>query len=78
MITLIWGTLFNLKKSGKEDKAEIISDICNKIINYSIKRGSGDNLSCILIGFDNFFNNKSSLKKIINNIESQTCNEMIA
>ena len=78
MISLIWRTLFNLKKLGKEEKTEIVSDICNKIINFSIEKGSCDNLSCILIAFDNFFNNKDSLNKILNKIGNQNCNEMIA
>ena len=66
-----------MKKSGKEEKSEIISEICNKIINFSIQKGSSDNLSCILIAFDNFFNNKDSLKRIVNKIERQSFNEMI-
>ena len=66
-----------MKKSGKEEKSEIVSVICNKIINLSIQKGSSDNLSCILIAFDNFFNNKDSLKRIVNKIERQSCNEMI-
>ena len=78
IINIIWITFFNLKKSGIENKSEIVSNICNKIINYSIENGSNDNLSCIFIGFNNFFNNKESLNKILNKIEIQTCNEMIA
>ena len=74
---MIWTTLFNLKKLGIEKKDEICSNICNELINLSIKKGSQDNLSCIFIGFDNFFNNKDSLNKILKKIESQNCNEMI-
>lgn len=74
---MIWTTLFNLKKLGIEKKDEICSNICNELINLSIKKGSQDNLSCIFIGFDNFFNNKDSLNKILKKIESQNCNKMI-
>lgn len=74
---MIWTTLFNLKKLGKYKKDDISSDICNKIINLSIEKGSQDNLSCIFIGFNNFFNNKDSLNKILKKIEVQSCNEMI-
>ena len=77
IINLIWTTLFDMKKSGKEKKSEIASNICNKIINTSIEKGSNDNLSCIFIGFDNFFDNKESLNKIIKKLEGQSCNEMI-
>ena len=74
---MIWTTLFNLKKLGIEKKDEICSNICNELINLSIKKGSQDNLSCIFIGFDNFFNNKDSLNQILKKIESQNCNKMI-
>ena len=74
---MIWTTLFNLKKLGIEKKDEICSNICNELINLSIKKGSQDNLSFIFIGFDNFFNNKDSLNKILKKIESQNCNKMI-
>ena len=77
IINKIWSTFFNLKKSGIENKNIIVSNICNNIINFSIKKGSNDNLSCIFIGFNNFFNNKESLNKILRNIEIQSCNEMI-
>ena len=78
IIILVWKTLLDMKKSGKDEKSEIASEICNKIINSSIEKGSCDNLSCIFIGFDNFFNNKDSLNKIIKKLENQSCNEMIA
>ena len=78
LINLIWAELFNLKKLGKEEKSKIVSGICNKIINVSIEKGSSDNLSLIFIGFDNFFNNKDSLNKILKKIENQSCNAMIA
>lgn len=77
IIKIVWKTFFNLKQSGIENKNEIVSNICNKIIKYSIENRSGDNLSCILIVFNNFFNNKESLNKILKNIENQSCNEMI-
>jgi serine/threonine protein phosphatase PrpC len=77
IILLIWKTLFEIKKSGKEKKSEIASNICDKIIKYSIEKGSCDNLSCIFIGFDNFFNNKESLNKIMKNLEKESCEEMI-
>ena len=54
-----------------------MADICNKIINFSKEKGSNDNLSVIFIGFNNFFNNKNSLNKILKHIECQNCNEMI-
>ena len=78
IILLIWKTLFEIKKSGKEKKSEIASNICDKIIKNSIEKGSGDNLSCIFIGFDNFFNNKESLNNIIKKIGLQSCDEMMA
>ena len=53
------------------------SKICNEIINCSIKKRSNDNLSFIFIGFDNFFNNKESLNKILKNLEKENCEEMI-
>ena len=76
IILLIWETLFELKKSEKE-KNEIISIICNRIINISIEKGSYDNLSCIFIGFDNFFNNNEPLNNIIEKIKRQSCEKMI-
>ena len=77
ILTLIWTTFYNLKNSGIENKNEIVSNICNKIINSSIEKGSNDNLSCIFIGFENFFNNKETLDKIIKKLENQNCDEMI-
>ena len=77
ILTLIWTTFYNLKNSGIENKNEIVSNICNKIINSSIEKGSNDNLSCIFIGFENFFNNEGTLDKIIKKLENQNCDEMI-
>ena len=36
IIILVWKTLLDMKKSGKDEKSEIASEICNKIINSSI------------------------------------------
>lgn len=79
IITLIWTTLYDLKKTQIIKKKEIVSKICNRIINCSKEKGSNDNLSCIFIGFNNFFNfnSKDSINKILQKIESQSCNEMI-
>ena len=77
ILTLIWTTFYNLKITGIENKNEIVSNICNKIINSSIEKGSNDNLSCIFIGFENFFNNEETLDKIIKKLENQNCDEMI-
>ena len=75
---MIWTTLSELKNSNITQKDIIAADICNKIISCSKDKGSNDNLSVIFIGFNNFFNNKKSLNKILKKIENQNCNEMIA
>ena len=77
IIILVWKTLLDMKKSGKDEKSEIALEICNKIMNSSIEKGSCDNLSCIFIGFDNFFNNDETLNKILKKIKVQNCNEMM-
>lgn len=39
----------------KKDHGTLIGDICDSIIKKSIKSGSTDNVSCIVISFSNFY-----------------------
>lgn len=76
---------WNCKFFIKDNCEFFIKEVCDNIMIESMEKGSVDNISCIIIGFNNYFNTlkegclkkNGNIDKIIYQLDNLNCDRLI-